>query len=116
MLSFRSCLTGIADDNVKSALDVLKLLAKFDLMSCFPDLVSAYVLFLTLPVSVASDERSFSKLKIIKNYLRATMTQYRLSDLGLLSIEANRFKEIKKDRIIRDFANAKARKVHISTV
>jgi len=30
---------------------------------------------LTIPVLVASAERSFSKLKLIKSYLRSTMSQ-----------------------------------------
>jgi len=30
---------------------------------------------LTIPVSVASAERSFSKHKLIKSYLRSTMSQ-----------------------------------------
>ena len=30
---------------------------------------------LTIPVSVASAEKSFSKLKLIKSYLRSTMSQ-----------------------------------------
>ena len=42
-----------------------------------PNITSSIVLriLLTLTVTVASCERSFSKLKIIKNYLRSTMTQ-----------------------------------------
>ena len=60
VLSFRSWAKFyILDEKTKSAMDVLKILIKLDLVSCFPDLVSAYMLFLTLPVSVASDERSF---------------------------------------------------------
>jgi hypothetical protein len=42
---------------------------------------------LTIPVTVAKEERSFSKLKLIKTYLRSTMCQERLSDLAILSIE-----------------------------
>nr|CAI5858450.1 unnamed protein product [Callosobruchus analis] len=37
-----------------------------------------------MPVSVASCERSFSKLKLIKTYLRSTMGQERLSGLAIL--------------------------------
>ena len=53
----------------------------------FPNLAVALRIFLTLPVTVASAERSFSKLKLIKTYLRSTMTQDRLVGLAIMSIE-----------------------------
>ena len=34
---------------------------------------------LTIPVSVVSGERSFSKLKLIKSYLKSIMSQQRLN-------------------------------------
>ena len=37
--------------------------------------------------TVAFAERNFSKLKLIKSYLRSTMSQKRLSKLAILSIE-----------------------------
>ena len=46
---------------------------------------------LTIPVSVASAERSFSKLKLKKSYLRSTISQQRLNGLVLLSIEKDFF-------------------------
>ena len=58
--------------------------------SAFTDVVSALLLFLILPVSVATAARSFSKLRLIQNYLRSTMSQGRLRALALLSIEATR--------------------------
>jgi len=39
---------------------------------------------LTLPITVAAAERSFSKLKIIKNYLRGTIAAF---GLLIISIE-----------------------------
>ncbi|KAF0748483.1 zinc finger MYM-type protein 1-like, partial [Aphis craccivora] len=39
----------------------------------------------TVPVTTASNERSFSKLKIIKNHLRTTMAANRLDDLMVLN-------------------------------
>uniref|UniRef100_A0A3P8SAP0 HAT C-terminal dimerisation domain-containing protein n=1 Tax=Amphiprion percula TaxID=161767 RepID=A0A3P8SAP0_AMPPE len=39
-----------------------------------------------LPVSSASCERSFSSLRLIKTYLRSTMTEKRLSSLAVLKI------------------------------
>jgi len=48
----------------------------------FPDLCTTF-LFLTLLVTLASAERSFSKLKIIKKYLRSMMSQIHLSSLAI---------------------------------
>ena len=53
----------------------------------FPNAYVAYRIMLTIPVSVASAERSFSKLKLIKSYLRSSMCQERLSGLAILSVE-----------------------------
>lgn len=79
----------------------------------FPNLRTAIHILLTIPVSVAGCERSFSKLKLIKNYLRSTMNQDRLSNLALLSIERHKFNLVQFDDVIRDFANSKARKVRL---
>jgi len=80
------------------------------LESDFIQIFTAFLLFLTLPVTVASLERSFSKLKIIKNYLRSQMGQKRLKNLALLSIESKTASEIDLTQVINKFANAKARK------
>ncbi|KAI8784290.1 Zinc finger MYM-type protein 1 [Biomphalaria glabrata] len=68
-------------------------------------------IMLTISVSVASCERSFSKLKIILTYLRASMGQERLSDLALLSIEKELVETINFDDVIDNFASARSRKV-----
>ncbi|XP_050065578.1 uncharacterized protein LOC126554562 [Aphis gossypii] len=44
----------------------------------FCDVLTACIIFLIIPVTVASAERSFSKLKLIKNYLRNSTSQERL--------------------------------------
>lgn len=49
-----------------------------------PNIVKAFRLYIVLPCSTASAERSFSKLRRIKNYLRSTMAQPRLNHLLLL--------------------------------
>ena len=53
----------------------------------FPNCEIELRILLTFPVTVASGERSFSKLKPIKNYLCTSMSQDRLCRLALLSIE-----------------------------
>ena len=62
-------------------------------------------------MTVASAERSFSKLRLIKNYLRGTMGQERLSALALLSIEAQRAEALDTDKLVDSFAEAKARRM-----
>ena len=53
----------------------------------FPTVYRSYSLLLTAPVSVAKDEGTFSKLKIIKNSLKSKMKDKRLNDLILLACE-----------------------------
>ena len=67
-------------------------------------------IFLTIAISVATCERSFSKLKLIKNYLRSTMNSLRMRNLAILSIERQLTDEIDFDNVIDNFANRKARK------
>ena len=43
--------------------------------SAFPNVLTTLLIFLTLPVTTAAAERFFSKLKLIKNYLRSQMSQ-----------------------------------------
>jgi len=59
---------------------------------------------LTILVLVVFTKRSFLKLKIIKNYLRSTMSQERLNGLVLLSIEKKISNEINYDNLINNFA------------
>ena len=59
---------------------------------------------------MASCERSFSKLKIIKTYLRSTIAQERLGNLAILSKEKEVFNSVDFDQIIDQFAEKKSRK------
>ena len=65
----------------------------------------------TLPVSSASCERSFSTLKLIKTFLRSTTTDMRLSDLGVLSIESRRAKALDLDAFVDRFARQHNRRI-----
>jgi hypothetical protein len=58
-----------------------------------------------MPVTVASAERSLSKLKLLKNYLRSTMSQERLNGLATLCIEKGLLDGIDIETIITDFAS-----------
>ena len=65
---------------------------------------------MTVLVTVATVDKSFSKLKLIKNFLRSSMSQERLSGLALLSIENERAKNLYFRKVIQQFASAKARR------
>lgn len=94
-------------------LDVLSMLHQNNLSAGFTNTDTALRIFLTLPISVASNERAFSKLKIIKNYLRSSMSQERLNSLARLSIERSLVKDFDFDDIIAQFATNKNRRVVI---
>ncbi|KAI4975647.1 hypothetical protein ZWY2020_049254 [Hordeum vulgare] len=79
-------------------------------IGCFPNILITYRILVTVPVTVASAERSFSKLKLLKNYLRSTMSQKRLNGLATLCIEKDKLDEINVDVIIDDFASRSVRK------
>ena len=61
-------------------------------------------------ISNATGERSFSKLKLIKTYLRNSLAQDKLSNLALLSIENNILKSLNTTEITNIFVNMKTRK------
>ena len=84
------------------------------ILSSVPDVATAIKLFLTIPVTVASAERSFSKLKLIKTYLRSSMSQERLSGLAILSIENKRARSLDVKSVVKDFAHRFAkRRAHV---
>ena len=80
-------------------------------IDCFPNVLIAYRILFTVPMTVASAERSFSKLKLLKNYLRSTMSQERLNGLATLCIEKDKLDEINVDAIIDDFASRSVRRI-----
>lgn len=98
-------------NNNMTPLDVLNFIYQNDLLDSFPNISIALRIYLSLPVTVASAERSFSKLKRVKNYLRSTMCQERLSNLTIVSIEHEILNSIDISDIINKFASLKARKV-----
>jgi len=80
--------------NNSQDLFILQYIHENDLMSTFPNVTIALRILLTLPVSVESVEKSFSKLKIIKNYLKSTIEQKRLFCLATLAIKHEILDEI----------------------
>ena len=82
--------------------------------SGFAVIVTAMLLVLMLLVTVATAERSFSKLKLLKNYLRNTMEQTPPRGRSLLAIEASRAKNMNTDQLIERFTEMKAHKIKLN--
>jgi hypothetical protein len=74
-------------------------------------LAVALQILLTSPVSVASCQHCFSKMKLIKCCLLSTVSQDRFTSLTILSIENEIVSSIKFGNIIKDFAAIKSREV-----
>ena len=88
--------------------EVLRYLKEVD---CFPNAIIAYTVLLTILVTVASAERSFSKLKLLKSYLRSTMSQERLNGLALIAIENDILESVNYEMLIDNFATKNAKRM-----
>lgn len=97
----------------KTVAEMIRAQIEDKLVTSFPNVNIAFRIYLSIFGTSCEGERSFSKLKLIKTYLRSTMGQARLSSLALLSIEKDFMREMTFEDVICDFANAKSRKVNI---
>lgn len=73
----------------------------------FPQIRILLQLFLTLPLTSATAERSFSTMRRLKSYLRSTMGQSRLNGLAQMTI--NRDLPINPEAVINELAKNKRR-------
>ena len=69
---------------------------------------------LTLPVSIATTERLFSSMNVIKTDFRNKIEDEFLSDAMMLFIERDIVATISMDSIIGDFEDLKRRRVPFS--
>ena len=97
--------------NENSPINVLNYIKRLEY---FPNACISFKILLTIPVTIASIKRSFSKLKLIKSYLRSTMSRERLSELAILSIEKEMLAELECKNLISNFASQKARKINFN--
>ena len=75
----------------------------YQLKAAFPSLLKLLQITQTIAVSTAECQRSFSALKRIKTYLRSTMSNDRLSNLAILSIEKDLSKNISLE-VVEEFS------------
>ena len=75
----------------------------------FPTLYQLLKILATISITTSQCERSISRLRIIKTYMRSTMTEERLSGLALLSIHHDI--DLTMDDIISRFARKNERRM-----
>jgi hypothetical protein len=107
LISELSVLQFTLPDRPMSAMEIFEFVRE---AYCYPNISIKYRILFTMPVTVASTERSFSKLKLLKNYLRSVMSQERLNGLAILCIEKKLLDLIDIDAIISDFTSRNARR------
>jgi len=98
-------------ENVKSLANVMDVANK--LRTIIPMANALCRLALTSPVTTASNERWFSKLKLIKNHLRTTMNSSRLNDLIILDSEKDILDNIDLTNMIKIWASLKERRISV---
>ena len=76
-----------------------------NLCELFPNVCITLRILLTIPAAVASAETFFSKLKLVKYYLRSAMSQTQLVDLARLKVESCIARQVDFDGVIKNFAN-----------
>ena len=75
-------------------LELFRFIQKYNLGNSVPNIAILLRIFLTVSISVATCEKSFSKLKLIKNYLRSSMSALRLRNLATLSIDRHTIRPV----------------------
>ncbi|XP_025191998.1 uncharacterized protein LOC112592200 [Melanaphis sacchari] len=84
-------------------------------LELYPNLHNLLQVALSIPVSSASCERSFSAMRRIKNWLRTTMIQNRFSNLAIIHIENELVKtSIESKQILEDFAKCGSRRIQLT--
>ena len=93
--------------------DMLHAMIDNNLQSTFSEVVKLLKILITTPMSTAEAERCFSTLKRIKTFLRSTMTNDRLSALGMITIENKMTTDTIdfNEQVINDFATSKSRRM-----
>jgi hypothetical protein len=102
-----NCLKLSLPESPMSAMEIFEYVRQIDL---YPNISIAYRILFTVLVTVASTKRSFSKLKLLKNYLRSTMSRERLNGLATLCIEKKLLDKVDSNTIINDFASRNVRR------
>jgi len=105
MLFTKNCAFNLNND---FELDTIKEIVK---KNTFPNIYKLFQVALTIPISSATCERSFSCMRRIKNWLRTSMEQDRFSNLAILNIESDMSNNINNNDILEKYNKIKNRRM-----
>jgi glutamate/tyrosine decarboxylase-like PLP-dependent enzyme len=77
----------------------------------FPNIHVLLVIACTLPVTTCENERSNSQLKLLKTYLRTTMSEERLSAVAMMKIHRRMVNNLDLDKLVLAFSNKHPRRM-----
>ena len=90
--------------NISSVSTIPEILSSSPLtLGVFSEVVKLVKIFMIIPITTATAERSFSSLRRLKTYLRSTMTQCRLNNILLLHCHKEMTDAIDLTAIAQDF-------------
>lgn len=104
LIHAKELLRGKLLDSISDVIDKL-----LPLHVAFPNLLKQLQIALTLSVTSAACERTFSSLKRVKTYLRSTMSDERLTNLALLTIEKDLTMKLSLEDIVDKFSTSDRR-------
>ena len=95
----------------KDMSEMIKYMVEKDLKLIYEEIFKVFKIYLTIPICSAEAERAFSVLKLLKTWLRTSMEDERLSDLGIIKLASE--VNIDYDKIIEEFIKTKDRRLKL---
>ncbi|GBM20890.1 hypothetical protein AVEN_253698-1 [Araneus ventricosus] len=101
--------------NMTGAISLLQFIIENNLQTTFSETYKVLLTIVTIAMTTAEAERCFLTLKLVKTFLRSTMSEDRVSALAMLSIEKRMINDIPKfnENVINLFASKKDRRVDL---
>lgn len=97
--------------NITKITTICEIMNSSDLgKSMFTEVHKLLTIYLTVPMTSATAERTFPSLRRLKNYLRSTMTQKRLNSVLLLHVHQDRTDKLNLNSIAADFISNNERR------
>lgn len=96
-IQLKSYLLQSMSESYTSCSDIFMLMYENKLINVFPNCYTILKIFLTLPITSCEAERFFSKMSYVENKYRTTMSNHRLNNLSLLSINCDLTKDLECD-------------------